>query len=86
MTTDFTRADNEHRAPVLRRFTATAKPLIVTPTFVSRVDDTAPADRPQGEGSSRDTHGHAVPRPDRHPDALALEPDPNLAFEHWGAY
>lgn len=24
--------------------------------------------------------------PDRHPQDLALEPDPNLAFEHWGEY
>lgn len=40
MPTSFDRTDNEHRPPLRRAFTATTKPLIVTPTFVSRVDDT----------------------------------------------
>ena len=86
MPTDFSRSDNEHRAPVRREFKATSKPLIVTPTFVSRVDDTAPRDRPQDEGSSKDVRGNEVRHPDRHPGRLALEPDPNLAFEHWDEY
>jgi hypothetical protein len=84
--TDFSRADNEHRPPVRRRFEATARPLIVTPTFVSRVDDTPRENRPQDEGSARDQAGREVRHPDRHPGALALEPDPNRAFEHWDEY
>lgn len=86
MPTDFSRADNEHRAPVRREFRATSKPLIVTPTFVSRVDDTARGVRPQDEGASKDARGDEVRHPDRHPDRLALEPDPNLDFEHWDEY
>ncbi len=86
MPTDFDRADNLHRAPERRSFTATTKPLIVTGTFVSRVDDTPRSERPQDQGSSKDRHGREVRHPDRRPDALALEPDPDLAFEHWDEY
>lgn len=86
MPIDFFRSDNEHRTPVRRAFTATSRPLIVTPTFVSRVDDTGRDRRPQDQGSSRDVQGQEVRHPDRHPDRLALEPDPNLAFEHWDEY
>ena len=84
--TDFTRADNEHRAPVRRTFTATTRPLIVTPTFVSRVDDTARDRRPQDERASKDRQGEEVEHPDQRPHDLAIEPDPNLAFEHWDEY
>jgi hypothetical protein len=86
MTVDFSRTDNEHRAPLRRHFEATTQPLIVTPTFVSRVDDTAPEQRPHDAGSSKDREGGEVRRPDRHPDAFALERNPNLAFEHWDEY
>jgi hypothetical protein len=86
MAQDFDRSDNLHRPPLLRDVKATRQPLIVTPTFVSRVDDTARSERPHDAGSSRDTSGAEVRDPDRHPDALALEPDPNRAFEHWDAY
>ena len=64
----------------------TAKPLIVTPTFVSRVDDTARGERPQDSGSGKSTHGHEVHLPSWRPHALALDGDPNLAFEHWDEY
>ena len=40
MPADFSRADNEHRPPMQRQIRTTTEPLIVTPTFVSRVDDT----------------------------------------------
>jgi hypothetical protein len=83
---DFERADNEHRSPLRREFTAATKPLIVTPTFVSRVDDTPHSKRPHDEGSSRGIDGTEVTSPDRTPSELALEPDPNLAFEHWDEY
>ncbi|MFC0410201.1 EthD domain-containing protein [Roseomonas elaeocarpi] len=86
MSTEFSRSDNLHRAPGRRAFTATTKPLIVTPTFVSRVDDTPPGARPRDEGSSKGRDGEEVQRPDRHPEQLAIEPDPNLAFEHWDEY
>ncbi|MCR0980872.1 EthD domain-containing protein [Roseomonas populi] len=86
MPTDFSRSDNLHRPPLRRRFEATTKPLIVTPTFVSRVDDTPPGGRPRDEGSSKGRDGKEVAHPDRHPEALAIEPDPNLAFEHWDEY
>lgn len=86
MPQDFERTDNLHRAPLLRQFTSTAQPLIVTPTFVSRVDDTPRGDRPQDEGSARNRRSHGVRHPNWHPGALALEPDPNLAHEHWDEY
>ncbi|MBB4616018.1 EthD domain-containing protein [Sphingomonas abaci] len=86
MSTDFARADNEHRAPVRRAFTATTRPLIVTPTFVSRVDDTARNVRPGDAGSSKDRQGREVVNPDQRPHDLAIESDPNLAFEHWDEY
>ena len=86
MTTDFSLSDNLHRAPQRRQFTATTKPLIVTPTFVSRVDNTSWDERPRDKGSSKGRDGKEVPHPDRHAGALAIEPNPNLAFEHWDEY
>jgi hypothetical protein len=80
------RADNLHRAPQRRTFTATTKPLIVTGTFVSRVDNTPRSERPQDQGSAKDKHGREVRNPDRRTADLALEPDPDMAFEHWDEY
>jgi len=86
MSTDFDRADNLHRPPLGATRRASGKPLIVTPTFVSRVDATARGERPQDSGASRSRHGHEVHFPNLRPHALALEGDPNLAFEHWDEY
>ncbi|GGX78434.1 hypothetical protein GJV26_04270 [Massilia dura] len=86
MTTEFDRADNLHRPPMETATTSTTRPLIVTPTFVSRVDDTPRGERPQDAGSSKSRHGHEVHFPNWRPHALALEGDPNLAFEHWDEY
>ncbi|WP_338663400.1 hypothetical protein VQH23_25120 [Pararoseomonas sp. SCSIO 73927] len=86
MATDFSRSDNLHRPPLREHFRSTTRPLIVTPTFVSRVDSTPPGERPRDEGSGKGRDGKEVSRPDRHPDALAIEPNPNLAFEHWDEY
>ena len=86
MTTDFDRADNLHRPPLATPEKSTTQPLIVTGTFVSRVDDTARSERPSDAGSSTSKHGHAVHFPNWRPGALALEGDPNLAFEHWDEY
>jgi hypothetical protein len=86
MTTDFDRADNQHRPPMGATHAPTGRPLIVTPTFVSRVDDTPRGERPQDGGSAKSRHGHEVHLPNWRAGALALEGDPNLAFEHWDEY
>lgn len=86
MPSDFDRSDNLHRPPLADATTSTTEPLIVTGTFVSRVDDTARGERPQDAGASTSKHGHAVHFPNWRPGALALEDEPNLAFEHWDEY
>ena len=83
MPTDFDRSDNQHRPPLGATHAPTGKPLIVTPTFVSRVDATPRGERPQDSGASKSRHGHEVHFPNWRPHALALEGEPNLAFEHW---
>ncbi|MBP0496302.1 EthD family reductase [Roseomonas indoligenes] len=80
------RSDMPHRAPYQGGFRTTTAPLIVTPTLVSRVDATPWAERPHDKGASVGRDGREVEHPDRHPEALALEPDRNLAFEHWDEY
>jgi len=86
MPTDFDRSDNQHRPPLGTTQAGSSKPLIVTPTFVSRVDATARGERPQDSGASKSRHGHEVHFPNWRPHALALEGEPNLAFEHWDEY
>jgi len=86
MPTDFERADNLHRPPLGPTQAPRRAPLIVTPTFVSRADATARGERPQDSGASRSRHGHELHLPNWRPHALALEGDPNLAFEHWDEY
>jgi len=83
---NFERSDNLHRPPRADATVSTTRPLIVTPTFVSRVDNTARGERPQDAGSSTSKHGHEVHFPNLRPGALALEDEPNLAFEHWDEY
>jgi hypothetical protein len=41
---------------------ASGKPLIVTPTFINRVDDTPRGQRPQDSGSAKSRRGHEVHR------------------------
>jgi len=84
--TDFDRADNLHRPPLGATRQGSGQPLIVTPTFVSRVDATPRRERPQDAGASKSKHGHEVHLPSMRPHALALEGEPNLAFEHWDEY
>lgn len=86
MPTDFDRTDNLHRPPLGATRGSTSQPLIVTPTFVSRVDATARSERPQDAGASTSKHGHEVHFPNWRPHALALEDNPNLAHEHWDEY
>ena len=83
---DFDRSDNLHRPPLGVATKSTTKPLIVTPTFVSRVDSTPRGERPQDSGASKSRHGNEVHLPNWRPHALALEGEPNLAFEHWDEY
>jgi len=83
---DFAQTDAAHRAPVRRQFHSTDAPLIVTPTLVSRVDSTPWSERPHDAGSSVDRSGREVEHPDQHADRLGLEPNKNVAFEHWDEY
>jgi hypothetical protein len=83
---DLSRSDMLQRPPHGRIVGTTTKPLIVTPTFVSRTDNTPEARRPHDAGSGVNRSGEEVADPDRHPAALALEADPNRAFEHYDEY
>jgi hypothetical protein len=86
MPIDFDGADNQHRSPLGKTQAPSGKPLIVSPTFVSRVDDTPRGDRPQDSGSAKSPHGHEVHLPNWRAGALGLGGDPNRAFEHWDEY
>jgi hypothetical protein len=77
------RTDNQHRPPLDDTQRPTGKPLIMTPTFVSRVDDTQRGERPQDNGSAKSRHGHEMHFPNWRAGALAVECDPDIAFEHW---
>jgi uncharacterized protein (DUF1330 family) len=79
-------ADNRHRPPGRTSYHSTTEPLIVTPTFLTRADATPRAARPMDEGSTRSHHGTAIENPDAEPAEIALETNPNLAFEHWDEY
>ncbi|UOG73217.1 EthD domain-containing protein [Hymenobacter tibetensis] len=79
-------ADNRHRPPYRASYHTTAEPLIVTPTFLTRADATPQAERPLDEGATRSRHGNSLENPDAEPAEIALEANPNLAFEHWDEY
>lgn len=79
-------ADNHQRPPGHPAYRTTDAPLIVTPTFLTRADRTPRAERPLDPGSTRGRHGQAIENPDAEPAEIALEADPNLAFEHWDEY
>ena len=64
---DLSRSDLLQRPPHGRLVGATTKPLIVTPTFVSRTDATPEAVRPHDAGSGVNRSGAEVAHPDRHP-------------------
>jgi hypothetical protein len=66
--TDFTGSGMLQRPPARREFRSTTDPLIVTPTLVSRVDDTPRSVRPQDEGSAVGRDGKEVDNPDAHPE------------------
>ncbi len=83
---DLTRSDNLQRPPFDPQLRTRTEPLIVTPTLVSRVDATDWKARPHDAGSSVDRKGKEVGHPEDHPERLALEPNPNLAYERWDEY
>ena len=80
------RADQLQRPAFDPKLRTTVKPLIITGTLVSRVDDTPWSQRPHDKGSSVDTSGTEVEHPEQHQDRIAIEADPNLAFERWDEY
>ena len=81
-----TRTDLRHRPPHRQTYRTTTQPLIITPTFVSRVDTTARAERPADKGFSLDREGDALAEPGAPKEPPAIEADPNLAWEHWDEY
>lgn len=83
---DLNDSDMLQRPPVLTETKSTTQPLIVTPTLVLRSDNTPRSVRPQDQGSAVDSQGNEVVNPEQDVDKLALEPQPNLAFEHWDEY
>ncbi len=83
---DLNSSDMLQRPPVLTETKSTTQPLIVTPTLVLRSDNTPRYVRPQDQGSAVDSQGNEVANPEQDADKLALESQPNLAFEHWDEY
>jgi hypothetical protein len=79
-------ADNRHRPPYRETYRTTTAPLIVTPTFLTRADNTPRAMRPLDEGATRGRTGEAIENPDAEPAEIALEAGPALGFEHWDEY
>ncbi|RYY18476.1 MAG: hypothetical protein EOO36_08050 [Cytophagaceae bacterium] len=79
-------ADNRHRPPYRTSYHTTTAPLIVTPTFLTRADNTPRAERPLDAGATLSRRGDAIENPDAEPTEIALEPNPNLDFEHWDEY
>ena len=86
LTTETSSADNRHRPPYREAYRTTTAPLIVTPTFLTRADNTPHAVRPLDEGATRSRTGAAIENPDAEPAEIALEADPALGFEHWDEY
>ncbi|MDW8847777.1 EthD domain-containing protein [Erwinia sp. MMLR14_017] len=83
---DPARSDMLQRPPLLQSSFSTTKPLIVTPTLLRRSDNTPESVRPHDSGSGVDSQGNEVTDPEHHSDRLALEAEPNLAFEHYDEY
>ena len=82
---DLKGSDYLQRPPFDPKLRITTEPLIVTPTLVSRVDSTG-EERPHDTGSSVGKDGREVRHPEDHPERLAIEPEPNLAYERWDEY
>lgn len=62
-------------------------PFALNTILVSRADNASPADsRPRGEGFIVDENAVPVAEPDKTPEKIALEQDPNLMFEHFDEF
>lgn len=62
-------------------------PRVAFPILQVRADDTPMSDsRIRSAGNLIDTEGNPISEPDKNPDKIALESNPNLAFEHYGEY
>ena len=66
------RADNRHRPPQRNIYRPTTAPLIVTPTFLTRLDNTPRTERLIDDGSNKGRHGQALENPDAEPTEIAL--------------
>jgi hypothetical protein len=86
LTAENSSADNRHRPPYRDTYRTTTAPLIVTPTFLTRADDTPRAVRPLDAEATRRRTGEPIENPDAEPAEIALEADPSLGFEHWDEY
>lgn len=65
----------------------TINPRVAFPILQVRADNTPMSDlRIRAAGNLIDTEGNPIPEPDKTPEKIALEADPNLAFEHYGEY
>jgi hypothetical protein len=64
----------------------TGVPLICIPWLFTRVDNTPPNEREMFPNYTVDKSGEPIPEPHKHPEKIALEPNPNLAFEHFDEY
>jgi hypothetical protein len=58
-------------------------PLMCIPFLFTRVDNTPPNEREILPDNTVDKSGEPIPEPHKHPEKLALESNPNLAFEHF---
>lgn len=61
-------------------------PLTVLFSLLSRSDSTPVGERSRAVGHDLDHQGEVIADPAADPSANALQPNPNLSFEHWGEY
>lgn len=63
------------------------KPIALNPILISRADNTPNHDRrPRMPAGVVDLEGEPVAYPDKMPEQIALEQNPNLMFEHWDEF
>lgn len=78
--------DHLPRPPYIKPDLGDNAPLTVLFSLLSRSDSTALNERSRAEGFGLDHQGNVIEDPALDPTANALEPTPNLNFEHWGEY
>lgn len=63
------------------------EPIALNPILISRADNTPNNDRrPRMTVGVVDAEGRSVTDPDKTPEQIALEQNPNLMFEHWDEF